>query len=368
MLEVKNKDIRTALNNVFAEMLKKGAVDAILVPVETPTGTNVVQTLVKNADKLVGVDPNALAPVMPVNSAKIISEMTRLGASKKKIAVVLKPCEIRALVELSKLKQANLENIVVIGVDCFGTYYVKDYAEMASKGKSPTAEVLKSFKEGKEDTRIACRVCEYFVPENADITIGLIGTDAERGILISGNTEEGKKILEKTGIKSDELKRDDAVSKLASARIKKRDELFEKTQKEVSGWDNLVSVFSTCIGCHNCMTVCPICYCKECFFESPTFEEEADSFLRRAGKRGLMRMPADTLLFHLTRMNHMCLSCVGCGMCEQACPSSIPLTKIFRTVGHNAQKIFDYVPGRSKDEKPPLTTFKEDELKGVGEE
>jgi formate dehydrogenase subunit beta len=64
----------------------------------------------------------------------------------------------------------------------------------------------------------------------------------------------------------------------------------------------------------------------------------------------------------------MATSCVGCGLCEQACPSNIPLLKIFKTVSYNVQQIFKYVPGRDLEEPLPLTTFKEDELRSVGEE
>ncbi|UCF08922.1 MAG: 4Fe-4S binding protein, partial [Thermoplasmata archaeon] len=70
----------------------------------------------------------------------------------------------------------------------------------------------------------------------------------------------------------------------------------------------------------------------------------------------------DTLLFHLTRLNHMSTSCVGCGMCEQACPSEIALLRFYKTAGYKAQKLFEYVPGRSLDEPLPLLTFREDEL------
>jgi formate dehydrogenase subunit beta len=79
-------------------------------------------------------------------------------------------------------------------------------------------------------------------------------------------------------------------------------------------------------------------------------------------------MPTDTLLFHLTRLNHMVSSCVGCGLCQEACPNDVPVFSIFRTVGDKVQKVFDYVPGRSLEEVLPLATFKEDELKEVGYE
>jgi len=128
-----------------------------------------------------------------------------------------------------------------------------------------------------------------------------------------------------------------------------------------------LKLLAPCINCHNCKTVCPLCYCKECFFDSPTFEMEAEKYLGWAEKRGTIRMPTDTLLFHITRMNHMATSCVGCGMCEEACPNDIPVSNIFRMVGLKTQKLFDYVPGRSLDEELPLSTFKEDELQEVME-
>ena len=78
-------------------------------------------------------------------------------------------------------------------------------------------------------------------------------------------------------------------------------------------------------------------------------------------------MPTDTLIFHLTRLNHMSTSCVGCGMCTSACPNDIPVATAFRAVGYKTQAIFDYVAGRSLEEEVPLATFREDELTALGE-
>lgn len=66
-------------------------------------------------------------------------------------------------------------------------------------------------------------------------------------------------------------------------------------------------------------------------------------------------------------MNHMILSCVQCGLCEQACPNSIPLMDLFIKVADRTQKTFEYHPGKTKDEKIPMVVYREDEFTEVGE-
>ena len=369
VIEVKGAKEKEAINSFLGGLLEKNLVSALLVPREVPSKDNVVQNLMTNSNGLKEV--NVISPVLPVNSARIISEMTRLSSYKNPVGVVLRSCEIRALIELVKLKQASLDNLLIIGVDCLGTYSVSDYQNLCKQGNSPSDELLRKFKEGGEDIKLrkACQVCEYPTPSNADLVIGLIGADFEKNILLKSCTEKGEKILEKFSFPEfNQSKREESVSKYISEKTEKRDTLFSEMKGEVSGWENLLSVFSTCINCHNCMRVCPICYCRECFFESPTFEFDSEKYLMWAKRKGSIKMPRDTTLFHLGRMAHMATSCVGCGVCEQACPSNIPLLKIFKTVSFNVQQIFKYVPGRDLEEPLPLTTFKEDELRSVGEE
>lgn len=351
-------------------LLEKELVNAVLVPVELPSGNNVVQTLVSNPDKLSAANP--LAPVLPVNSARIVSSITRTGSSQRKIAVVLRSCELRAVIELAKLKQVTLDNLLLIGIDCFGTYSINDYNTLVEEGKSPTENALGKVREEKEDEllREACRVCEYFYPMNADIIIGLAGMDTGKAVLIQAATEQGEKVLDALELQesNDEEKRQAAIEDITAERVKKRDELFEKTSQEMSGEEKLLPVFARCVNCHNCRDACPICYCRECLFDSPTFEFGADKYLDWAERKDALRMPTDTLLFHLTRLNHMASSCVGCGLCQEACPNEIPVFSIFRMVGDRVQEAFEYVPGRSLDEEMPLSTFKEDELQEVGYE
>jgi formate dehydrogenase subunit beta len=285
------------------------------------------------------------------------------------VGVVLRPCELRALIELVKLKQASLENLVLIGIDCFGTYSAPGYGEFCQETSTPTEEFLKRIKSG-DDPRLreACQVCEYPAPLNADLVIGLIGMDLEKNIIIQANSPEGERLLEAMELSesTDGKKRETAISKLMAWRTEKRDKLFSQSQGEVTGLENLLSTFAPCVNCHNCRVACPLCYCKECIFDSPTFEWEAEKYLGWAEKKGALRMPTDSLLFHLTRLNHMVTSCIGCGLCQDACPNNIPVFQIFRQVGAQVQEAFDYVPGRSLEEELPLSVFREDELSEVG--
>jgi formate dehydrogenase subunit beta len=304
---------------------------------------------------------------MPVNTAKLISDMTKLGHCARKIAVVLKPCEMRALVELVKLNQAHLENVITISMDCFGTYSVKDFDEMARAERDPAREMVGLIMKGQQlkGERTACMVCDVPVSEVADLNLCLahFGTGPELSVL--ANTSTGEEILSALGLKGKDIAgaRDNNIRALLDQRLPARDRMIGELREALArdGITPLQDFFGTCISCRNCVSVCPICYCRECFFESATFEYESPRFFQAADKKGSIKMPTDTLLFHITRFSHMVTSCVACGMCEQACPSGIPLLSIYKMVGHSAQEKFDYVPGRSLTEEMPLVVFKEEE-------
>ena len=116
------------------------------------------------------------------------------------------------------------------------------------------------------------------------------------------------------------------------------------------------------------MAVCPACRCRTCLFRTPTFEHEPTQYGSWAERKGACRLPADRLLFHLTRLNHVALSCVGCGLCTSSCPGQLPVGSVFRAIGHRLQDTFDYVPARDTEEPLPMVTFREDEWPDVGEE
>jgi formate dehydrogenase subunit beta len=371
VLEVKNNDPVETLRVLFNDFLEKKVVDALLIPKKLPSGDGYCQTLIHDPEMLIDVNP--LAPTLPVQSARIISQLSITDPACK-IGAVLKSCEMRAVIELVKFLQVKLERLILIGVDCLGTYEPSDYAKMSresGEGVSITGGLLKGAKEGNikpqdgYDLRLACQICEYPGPENADMIIGLFGHDPQREIFIEVRDDLAGELAQTGVLTTNEegsSSRDQVIERLTEERIKKRDEVFDAFRSKSKGLQDLMDAVSTCIRCHNCMVACPICYCKECVFRTPTLEHKADQLIRWADRKGGVKMPTDTLLFHLIRLSHMVTSCIGCGLCDSACPNDLPVATLFRAVGQKVQEMFDYTPGRSVDEEPPVATFREDEL------
>ncbi len=371
MLRVSEGKTEGAMIGFLKSLLEKGVVEAMLIPKALPSQDGFAQTLIRDPEKLNGVC--ILSPTLPVQSARVASFLSIKNLNRK-VAVVLKACEIRAIVELSKFLQVKLDHLCLVGVDCPGTFEVPDYSKMAQEGKGGehlSREIFRRMENGEVippqgySFRNACQICEYPITK-ADIHIQLFGykTDQTIGLEIG---EKLEKELEEKGILLDpggeSARRGDVLQKLIAERTKRRDSVFQEFKGMVKDLGSFLDRFSSCIRCHNCMVACPICYCKECVFRTAIFEHDGDQFLRWADRKGGIRMPTDTLIFHLIRMSHMVTSCVGCGLCDSACPSRLPVATLFRSVGDRIQRMFNYVPGRDASETPPVASFREDELK-----
>jgi len=367
VIPVENNEPLAAVREFLKRLLEADVLDALLVPMETPAGA-VAPALVAAPDLLEAANP--LAPVMGLNAARVVGHVS-VREPRGRIGVVLRPCELRALVELTKLQQASPEDLVTIGVDCLGTYDVSVYSAMQASGGVDMTALLATAQSGELSPqegyafRDACQMCEKPHVEGADITLELFGADLTTGVPVSLADEWAEKLG--LAAAEGEGRRDELVEKVVAARTRVRDARFAEIRQRLEE-EGVEGVFAACVRCHNCMTVCPICYCKTCLFKSPVFDHEPMQYVNWARRKGAYRLPADTMLFHLTRLNHMVLSCIGCGMCTSDCPAELPVGLVFRAIGQQVQEVFEYVPGRSVEEPLPLVTFREDEWMEVGEE
>ena len=370
-IEVNDGNILAALQGFLTEILQQETISALLTPRHLPMKARVMPTLVSDPAMLAAADP--LAPAFPLNAARLAARLTRKAAGGG-IAAVLRPCEIRALVELVKLKQADTEDLVLIGIDCLGAFTNRDYARYAAEsGEDATAAFYGSMlAEGKPpsaefDLAPACRVCEHPVPDGADILIGLFGADPAGPLWAEAQSPKGEALLNQLGAASDAppADRSAAVAELIGQRTARRDEMFTVTREQTDNLEKLTGYLAACVNCYNCRVACPVCYCRECVFVTDVFDHEPFQYLKWAHRKGAVKMPTDTLFFHLTRLAHISTACVGCGQCSNACPNDIPVMELFRTVSHRTQAAFEYEAGRSLEEPPPLAVFKEDEFQEV---
>jgi formate dehydrogenase subunit beta len=217
------------------------------------------------------------------------------------------------------------------------------------------------------DLAPACKACEYPVAAGADVIIGLFGMDVDNQVLIQSQTEAGQDVLAQLNMPA--IKAPAARQGAVDDRVKKcaayRDEMFANTREATDSVEKISAYFATCVNCYNCRVACPVCYCKECVFVTDVFNHEPAQYLRWASRKGIIKMPTDTVFYHLTRLAHMSTACVGCGQCSNACPNDIPVMELFRSIAQDTQRAFDYEAGRSLEEAPPLSVFREDEFPEV---
>ncbi len=351
---------REEIKDLLKKALLENKLDSVLGIYENNDGLLPNLALTKNIDDIDKVI--VFSPVMPVQASRVISNI-KFTENNLKIACLIKPCEMRAVVDLVKLKQIVPDNLLFISMDCPGVYELVDYKDEILKGIDVSEEITKKLDDFEDisSKRFACSICDKFIPKISDIRIRSFGKE----VFLEGVSEKGVDFLRNINV---ELKEenfssyDEKIRKIIEMRGSLRSQERERFKKEVNNYNAFIKELDGCIRCHNCMVNCPMDYCKECVFRSPVFDNPSDSYNIWLERKGKVRLPADTLIFHLTRLNHMSTSCVSCGMCESSCPSKIRLTRIFAFIGEETQKIFDYESGRSFTEELPVSVFREKEL------
>lgn len=123
--------------------------------------------------------------------------------------------------------------------------------------------------------------------------------------------------------------------------------------KTVAEVDNLVltdrfsywmSEFVKCIKCYGCSNVCPMCFCNDCSLK-------CDDLVKKG------ELPPEIPVFHHTRAMHMVGRCVDCGLCEESCPSGIPLRTLYKKVNSIMDDKFDFKTGIKRGQRSPLNTL-----------
>lgn len=338
----------------------QAAADALIV--QQRTGTTISCTLASSPARI--TEPLPFAPVYATNAA---SHLRRWLVKGKKIAAVLRPCEQRAVVELMKLEQISRDAVLMITTDCLGAFendlYNEHMTEIGADFEpARVAEKIIQLKNKGIAVRPACEICDRKIGEGGDLLLAYYGLD---GVHLLAASAAGEAALVSAGATPANVNppdaREKAKEKLLDS-VKAARAEWEAAAKKLQSVPALLDFFKNCIVCKNCRTMCPVCYCQECFFDKELGCPRGVDLLNVSTVKGAVKLPLYALFFHLVRMYHVSQTCIACGACADACPKNIPLTVVYPFVARKVQEVFGYEPGRDLAEALPWKIFKHEEL------
>jgi formate dehydrogenase subunit beta len=310
-----------------------------LVPLRTPETDEIKIHLIDTPEQLEFADP--FAPIMPLNAATLVAELTQ-EYPYNRFAAVLRPCELRALVEMVKLDSFNLERVFLIGIECLSTFPEQDFqwrAERKNGSENLTNEILMFARQGglvESRYRLACQMCEAPTPAVYDLKISLLGLPVREVVLVSTECAASSEALNLKKITSGE-----ASPELISSNKQTLKRIHEKrTQTRIQvtasleatlprNVNELIHWLEDCKECQVCMEACPIC--------SYVFPE-------RQIKGRYLREDVIKWL----------ISCADCGMCAQACPDELPIAALYGNIRRELARAYGYESGQSLDVLPPV--------------
>ncbi len=202
------------------------------------------------------------------------------GAKNSKIGIIARPCDTRAIVELIKIRQINLDNLFIVAIEDKGMIPKAGREIKKMKDVDPTKIVkekigdtglIVKMEDGKTmelDLTISenCLRCVRKLPVIADLSVTDLGIPIDSDeIILRVYSDKGNDALEKSGISKKGVSGD--------AHVKKYNEIIEKAKakraKDLEEWANTpqtekIAQLQKCTMCNMCIRGCPVCYCVDC--------------------------------------------------------------------------------------------------------
>jgi len=362
------------VTSVLAGALEKGLVEHVVVLKKT-SQYEAVPVLTSNIEE---VYASAGSMHMLISNP---TKYLRQFQNDARIALAVKPCDMRGIREQKKRNMIDTDKLFTIGLNCGGTmmpYKIRKVteavyglnpddvrAEEIEKGKliletadgAHHAQSIDELEEEDNGRRENCRYCIVKIATNADLACGNWGVMpdyAGKGTFVEVMTEKGADFL-KNAIGGGYAEVKTASDPAADARGKVNGVMLKmsaKTKEDifVPMKDQTLEAFKkeleNCIRCGACRTVCPPCACGT-EAKCTAFNDPIDSY--------------DISLFHMIRFLHLMDSCVGCGQCSDVCPADIPLARLYRKFANPMQDELNYVTGMD-DRTPPFFEVKLEEV------
>jgi len=349
-------------DSILQTLLREKVVDKVVTAEVKKDWSAIAPKMTDNPDEVVNFP---LSQFLVFNYDKVDTAANFVrekadGAQKETIAIVGRPCDQRAIVELAKRFQVKKENIFLIAAEDVGIISVKEFGQWAKKNEFDVNAIQKAvlspekvtlFLDGGEKRELEvgteikiqpnCTRCSRKRPLFADIVISMVGVDPDSDLLyVAPATERGAEVLAKTGIELTPLSAEQAEQHAAEM-----DKMIaaanEQRLKDIEEWRNLPQAkklerLNKCTMCGMCINACPVCFCKDCV-------------LQKRRKEGTI----DNIGYQITRVTHVGDSCIMCGRCALICPMNLPLDLYFATMNDFTCTEFNYEPGMEPDKPYP---------------
>ena len=244
----------------------------------------------------------------------------------KKVGIVVKGCDSRAVVQLLRESLLDRENLVIFGFGCDGVVSLKRLARVIDDLDSVQSVEKKGDRlavtTGSGDHDLAfddvcaaqCLDCAH---PNAVVSDHFAGPRLEPRV-----PAEGKTALERF-------------------EEKPLEERFDFWKQEMQ----------RCIRCYACRNACPMCVCRDhCLAVS-----------RNSRFVSQESAPTENFMFQLIHVMHLAGRCVSCGECERACPMDIPLGLLRAKSTQTTTDLFNQQAGLDMEAPLPLLSFKPQE-------
>jgi heterodisulfide reductase subunit C len=224
-----------------------------------------------------------------------------------RVAVMVKKCDVSAVVGLIRENQIRREDVVLVGAQCSGVKHNEEFA-------------------------IKCFECDGEPHSLCDLVITAEGV--REGDSEAEFAKDASKVEDTGNLPGDP--RDEQIAYLESLPSDTR-------------WQFWQYQFSRCLRCYACRAACPLCYCESCIVEkhrpqwiSPTIDN------------------LNNTTWNITRALHLTGRCTGCDECARACPADIRIDLINRKLQLEVTKHF-VVPELDTEAKSVLVDFRMDD-------
>jgi formate dehydrogenase (coenzyme F420) beta subunit len=328
----------------------QAGLSGMLVTMDAGSELNAVPRYITDPADVFEINP--FRPLMEMNIARLIPEVLAIHPDQH-IAAILRPCEMRALIEMAKHTSIDTTNLLTISFDCLGTLPADEYqwrleriekkrtasvVDLMDTGDELAGEALQFARQGgiiPYRYRSACQVCISPAAEQADININVLGLPVRQLVLITiARPEIADSIsLDSLAARDTDEHLFTEHERIVATMCERHARTMERINQAVgdqlpANVDALISQLESCGDCQSCLDVCPIC--------------SVDRPSRDSGGH-----------YERTSVMRWLVSCAGCGMCEQACPDRLPVASLFAHIRQQLDQEWQYLPGRSSNDRLP---------------